>query len=433
MFLGSNRIIFFKKIINELKKDGKILSNFYIQGIGQFIGRFLFFIFLMVSARVLGAKEFGVFSFSLSICYLFYTVMIFGLDHLAVKWVARQNFERFSSIGLTNLGTTFFGFFLIVIVSFFFDKHIFLTLNILGIGFCFFSVNTIIFSYFRGLEKMKLESFVLVGQRLILLLTSFIFLSFYKSATAISISFAVSLCIAFLFVLGVISKNKINLFQNSGLAFKKEKIVSVLREAFPLAFVSGLGIIYYRIDSVMIAGYLQMEDVGIYSGAYMVIEGVMLLVRVIMAATFSRLSQYGNIPDIKFYTLYKKLLVLLVTLSLILCSIMYVAGDIVFDLFLGKEYLSSLGVFHILLLSVIALYPGTMVTQALIAIDKQKIYMYIALTCTIVNILLNFLFIPQYGLQGAAWATVITDIILTVSCMTYCSIFFKKRIMPRCA
>lgn len=231
----------------------------------------------------------------------------------------------------------------------------------------------------------------------------------------------------------ILYKKKINLFQNSGLAFKKEKIISILKEAFPLALVSGLGIIYYRIDSVMIAGYRQISDVGIYSGAYMVIEGIMLLVRVIMAATFSRLSQYGKLPDIKFYALYKKLLVLLIILSLILCSIMYVAGEFVFDLFLGKEYQSSVSVFYILLLSVIALYPGTMVTQALIAIDKQKIYMYIALTCTIVNILLNFVLIPQYGIQGAAWATVITDIILTVSCMTYCSVFFKKRIMSKCA
>jgi len=387
----------------------------------------------MVSARVLGTKEFGVFSFSLSICYLFYTVMSFGLDHLAVKWVARKNFERFSTIALTNLGTTFFGVFLIFVVSFFFNMHIFLTLNILGIGFCFFSVNTIIFSYFRGLEKMKFESFILVGQRLILLLTSFVFLTINKSAPAISISFSLSLFLSFVCIWVIIYKKKINLFQNSGLVFKKEKIVSVLKEAFPLALVSGLGIIYYRIDSVMIAGYRHISDVGIYSGAYMVIEGIMLLVRVIMAATFSRLSQYGNIPDIKFYALYKNLLVMLIILSLILCSIMYVAGEFIFDLFLGKEYQSSVGVFYILLLSVIALYPGTMVTQALIAIDKQKIYMYIALTCTIVNILLNFVFIPQYGIQGAAWATVITDIILTVSCMTYCSMFFKKRVTNKCA
>lgn len=421
----------FDKTIDKLIKDKKILSNFYIQGLGQFMGRFLFFIFLMASARILGAEEFGVFSFSLSICYLFYTVMSFGLDHLAVKWVSRQNFDRYSSIAFTNIGTMFFGFFLIVTISFFFDSRTFITLNILGIGFCFFSVNTIVFSYFRGLETMKLESFILVGQRLILLLTSFVFLSIYKSASAISVSFSLSLFLSSVCIGMIIYKKKMNLIQTNGFPFTRKKIISVLREAFPLALVSGLGIVYYRIDSVMIAGYRHISDVGIYSGAYMIIEGVMLLVRVIMAASFSRLSQYGIMPGIKFYTLYKKLLILLIILSLILCSFMYVAGEFVFDLFLGREYQGSISVFYILLLSVIALYPGTMVTQALIALDKQKIYMYIALICTITNVLLNFIFIPEYGIQGAAWATVITDIILTASCMTYCSVFFKKR-LPKC-
>ena len=176
-----------------------------------------------------------------------------------------------------------------------------------------------------------------------------------------------------------------------------------------------------------------MGDVGIYSGAYMVIEGVMLLVRVIMAATFSRLSQYGSKPGIKFYEFYKKLLVFLIILSIFLCSIMYFAGESVFDLFFGQEYQNSIGVFHILLLSVIALYPGTMVTQALIAMDKQKIYMIIALICTITNIVLNFIFIPRLGIKGAAWATVISDTVLTVSCMTYFSVVFKKKVMPKCA
>jgi len=53
----------------------------------------------------------------------------------------------------------------------------------------------------------------------------------------------------------IIYKKKIKLIKNSGFTFRSEKIASVLKEAFPLALVSGLGIIYYRIDSVMIAGY----------------------------------------------------------------------------------------------------------------------------------------------------------------------------------
>lgn len=142
---------------------------------GQFFNKFLFFVFLMYSARVLGTNEFGVFSFSLSLCYLFYTFMSFGFDHMAVKWVARENFDRFFNIAVVRVGITIFGYLLIVVCSFFFEKEVFLTMNILGIGFCFFSLNNLVFSYFRGLEKMKLESFVLIGQRMFLVVSTIFF------------------------------------------------------------------------------------------------------------------------------------------------------------------------------------------------------------------------------------------------------------------
>ena len=423
---------FFRNIYKELTKDKKITSNIFIQGIGQFVSKFLFFIFLMYSARILGTNEFGIFSFSLSFCYLFYTFMSFGFDHLTVKWVAREKFDRFFNIAVARVGITMFGYLLIFACSFFFEKNIFLTINILGIGFCFFSLNNLVFSYFRGIEMMKLESFVLIGQRIFLVVFTIFFLYIHQSATILSLSFSLSLLITFFYILRFIININPGIFKIQGFLFRKEKLVSVIKEAAPIAFTSGLGIIYYRIDSVMIAGYGQMSDVGIYSGAYMMIEGLMLPVRVIMAATFPRLAQYGAKPGFEFYALFKKLLIVLVTLSLIISLIMYFAGRFVFNTCLGNEYMESISVFSILLLSVIALYPGSMVTQSLITLDKQKLYMYIALTCTILNIGLNFFFIPEFGIKGAAWATVITDIILTCSCMFYCFKFLKKKVDLEC-
>jgi O-antigen/teichoic acid export membrane protein len=403
------------------------VSNFYYQGAGQFAGRFLFFLFFVYAARVLGVSEFGIFSFSLNICYLVYTIMGFGLEHLAVKWVARRRYEKFCTISAANAGTTLAGLILILIIALFFEDSTRYTLMLLGVGFCFFSFNTVIFSYFRGIEAMGVESFFLVGQRLLLLITSAVWLIFYKSAVVLSMAFTFSLCVTFLFLLRQIAGKQVFWLQRPKMAFQKAKVVSVLKEALPLAFVSGLGIIYYRIDSIMIAGYLNMDHVGIYHGAYMVIEGVMLPVRVVMAATFSRLSQYGSMPDLTAYRFYKKLIFLLFCLSLLICAVMYFIAPPVFDLFLGRQYQNSLPVFYVLLLSVIALYPGTMVTQTLIAIDQQKVYMVIAVVCTAANVVLNLLLIPKYGITGAAWATVFSDLMLTGGCIGFVFLFFRKK------
>lgn len=417
----------FSNIYKELTKDKKLILNFFTQGIGQFFGRFLFFIFLMYSARVLGTKEFGIFSFALSVGYLAYTIMDFGLDHLSVKWVARERKDIFYWLAVTRVGTTVLGLMLAIIISMFFDDNVRHTLLVLSVGFVFFSLSNLSFSYFRGIEVMKWESLALTFQRCLLLLLSVFILVRWQDSIAISFAYSLSLFVLFIFAVVVFFKKSNFLLNEHRFVNVKKNVISILKEAMPLAFVSGLGVIYYKIDLIMIGGYEDMASVGVYSGAYMVIEGVMLLVRIIMAAVFPRLSQYGKNPGSMFLSFYKKLLVLLIFLSMAVTSGMYLMGDFVFNVFLGEQYINSIHVFNILLFSVIALYPGTMVTQALIAIDKQKIYMYIALVCTILNISLNSVFIPEFGINGAAWATVITDLVLTISCVLYCFIFFYKR------
>jgi O-antigen/teichoic acid export membrane protein len=411
-------------------RDNRILSNFLVQAAGQFAGRFLFFLFFMMCARILGAREFGIFSLALSICYLCYTVMMFGLDHLSVKWVARKNNERFHAIAATHAVTTFAGFLLVLAAAAALERQAAWTLVTLGLGFCFFSINTLVFSYFRGIEQMKPEAVFLVGQRGGLLLIALALMAMYPVAPAAAVSFLISLSATSFFLMKMVSREGMVLYKPGG--FRWKAVCSVLKEAAPLALVSGMGIIYYRIDSIMIAAFHQMTDVGIYGGAYMIVEGVMLLVRVIMAATFSRLSQYGSSPGQVFYRFYKKMLLLVTGLALVLAAVMFFAASPVFGLFLGTEYMAAVPVFHILLLSVVALYPGTLATQALIAVDRQMVYMVIALGCTLINVTLNLFLIPEYGIQGAAWATVISDFILTGACVGFLFRFFRKQEKVSC-
>lgn len=356
--------------------------------------------------------------------------MGFGLEHLAVKWVARKNLERFNIIAITNAGTTLIGFSVVLVVCLFVEPYILFTLIPLALGFCFFSINTIVFSYFRGRETMKPEAVFLVGQRAFLLVAALFFLAVKPAAPVAAIAFLASLAMTSVFLLPMAYRQGIVLYQKA--YFKRDLICSVIKEAIPLALVSSMGIIYYRIDSVMIAAFQQMEDVGIYGGAYMIVEGVMLLVRVIMAAVFSRLSQYGRQPNLMFYRFYRNLLTLILGLALVLAAVMFFAAPVVFALFLGEQYQAAIPVFHILLLSIIALYPGTLATQTLIAIDKQMVYMGIALVCTIVNIFLNLFLIPRYGISGAAWATVISDFMLTGACMIFLFRFLKYQQGPQC-
>jgi O-antigen/teichoic acid export membrane protein len=62
------------------------------------------------------------------------------------------------------------------------------------------------------------------------------------------------------------------------------------------------------------------------------------------------------------------------------------------------------------------MFPGYLVTHALIALDLQYLFMYVMLISAATNILLNFYMIPAFGIKGAAWATVFSDFLLTTVC-----------------
>ena len=392
--------------------------NLVSQGLGQFGGRLLGYVFFLYAARMLGASQFGIFSFALSTAYLAGTIMDFGLDPLCVKWVARKEMDRFFLLASTRIVMVLTGLSVITAVSFLFEENLRSPLLLLGVGVCFFSCLNFIYSYFRGIEKMVWEALLLAGQRVLLLGLGLLLFGTWKSANAASLAFSLSLVATFVVAFPLLQefvRKPIKAY----FSFNKRQIIGVIKEAYPLAVVGTLWVVYYRIDTIMLAGFRDMSEVGLYSGAYKIMEGLILVAGVIMMVTFPRLSRLGREQRGAFFALFKKLFLILFALALGVIAVAYFGVLTIFDLILGEQYAQSMGIFRILLIAVIAIYPGNLVTQALIALDLQKVYMYVALTGTVLNVSLNFCFIPRYGATGAAWATVFTETAVTAACGLY--------------
>lgn len=395
--------------------DKTITTNLVVQGVGQFGGRLFGYLFFLYAARMLGADQYGTFSFALSVGYLVCTIMDFGLDPLCVKWVARGETGRFFLLASTKVLTIITGLGIIWAVSFFLDRSLRMPTMLLGFGFCFFSLLNLIYSYFRGIEKMVWEALLLAGQRTSLLGIGLLLFMAWTSAIAASLAFSLSLFLTFIAAFPLLRKFVRDPIK-SPLRFKGHEIAEVLKEAYPLAMVGVLWVIYYRIDTIMLAGFRNMSEVGLYNGAYKIMEGLILLPGVIMMVTFPRLSRFGREKGADFYLFFKKLFLVLLFIAFLVTVVLYFCAAPVFHLILGDQYAEGIGIFKVLLVAVIAIYPGNLVTQALIALDMQKVYMYVALLGALSNICLNFFLIPKYGATGAAWATVFTECMLTTAC-----------------
>ena len=66
-------------------------------------------------------------------------------------------------------------------------------------------------------------------------------------------------------------------------------------------------------------------------------------------------------------------------------------------------------VFQILVWSIPICYVGHLTTQMLVVQGRRKTYLGIMLSGALINIILNYYLIPIFHLNGAAYATLITE------------------------
>jgi O-antigen/teichoic acid export membrane protein len=80
----------------------------------------------------------------------------------------------------------------------------------------------------------------------------------------------------------------------------------------------------------------------------------------------------------------------------------------------GREYAAAAMLLPWLLAALVFILPNTVLTQATIAVNKERIYAVAATLGAVANIGLNWVLIPEFGGLGAAWATIATEGILSV-------------------
>jgi O-antigen/teichoic acid export membrane protein len=99
----------------------------------------------------------------------------------------------------------------------------------------------------------------------------------------------------------------------------------------------------------------------------------------------------------------------------------------IIGLLYGPEYAQSAAPFRILLWSAALVILRSSYTEALKGTGYQGADLLCAVTSASVNVGLNLLLIPRYGMVGAASATVVADVVWAVMAYHY----FHRLVLPR--
>ncbi len=178
--------------------------------------------------------------------------------------------------------------------------------------------------------------------------------------------------------------------------------------SWPLMLSTVSIMIYARIDQVMLRHYIDVTAVGIYDAAVRLSDVWYIIPNVILGALFPAIINAQKTSLSLFRKRIQLCAALLIGLNLLIILPTNLLAPHIIDILFGSEFIGTADVLTIYIWSLIGFSLGQLMNTYLIAENYIYIYLYTSAGTVLVNIGLNMLLIPLYGVNGAALATLVS-------------------------
>jgi len=185
---------------------------------------------------------------------------------------------------------------------------------------------------------------------------------------------------------------------------------SLLRGALALGLAISLSQIYFRVDTLLLALLASSTEVGLYGAAYKFIELCALVVSAVSVSVFPLLARFAASGDPRMRGLVQKSFDLLVALSAPLAVGMSVLAPEILLLTSGSEYVGAASALRLLAPYVLFSFVNALLIRILLARGQDRTLLWLATSILTLNVALNLLMIPRYGIEAAAAISVVSEI-----------------------
>ena len=188
----------------------------------------------------------------------------------------------------------------------------------------------------------------------------------------------------------------------------------LIKESLPIALSSVIFMIYFRIDVIMLSLMIGDYAVGIYSAAYKLSEPLTIIPSALMLSVFPLMSNYFKTSRDKLVKSYHLSIKYLLITTLPIAIGTTVMADKIILLIYESPFADSVTVLQILIWALVFNSINFVLSNVLTSINQQKLTTISVASCAIINITLNYILIPILKYDGAAIATVATNIVLFI-------------------
>jgi O-antigen/teichoic acid export membrane protein len=382
----------------------------------------------IILSRLLGAAGFGMYSSIIVV-----PIMVIGFTQLGIRRSAiyhiglKQDPEKniVSALFILLLLSSILTILICTMVYLYSESS---TYNPLLIGIVFLTIplllgNVFAGGFFLGKEQIRRANYLNAAPSAINLVFVILFVLFLRwSVLGAFIAVALANLVTFFFVARtLIVRDHYRITWK----YHEHLMKSMVRLGIMNAVAIFIMQLNYRFDILMLKKMSTLEQVGFYSLATQIAEQLWHIPYAIETIVMSRSA---NTKDHEFVN---KTVASIFRISLLIgilgCLILFFISPFLIPLVFGREYEQSVPLIQAILPGILLLVAFRILNSRLIGMGKPQNAIWTFLPALLLNILLNLLWIPEYGALGSAWAT---NVSYGAGSLVFIFLYAKKIKMP---
>lgn len=389
----------------------KIAHNTAVQVIGKALSTLMGLIALGMMTRYLGTEQFGWYTTTIAFLQFVAIMIDFGLVPVTASMMSEPKYDKkqlFKNLLGYRFATSiiFLGIAPLIALFFPYPHEVKVAIAFSTLSFLAVAMNQVLIGYYQTRLKMHIPAIGELLGRVGLLAGLYYFIRADAGFLPIMWGLVGASLIYTAFVWVMANKET-----PAGFAFDKQIWKDITTKMWPIAISIIFNVVYLKGDIILLSIFASQAEVGLYGAPYRVLDVItqtaMMLMGVMLplltfAYTRGKKSEFKKRLQQSFDAMMLFAVPMMIGTMALATPIMRLVG--------GEAFVSSAPILMLLSVAVFGVYLGAVFGHTAVAIGKQKQTMWIYISNAIITLIGYLIFIPMFGMYGAAWMTIFSEL-----------------------
>ena len=372
------------------------------------------FVVTVAAARWMSREDFGYFALATTLGWLGLVAADFGIQMHLARSVAQQPDDAARllrrwlpsrlAFGLGSLALS-----LVLLFSFGVDPRARVPMWLFALAYAVTGLSEYLYYFFRGLGRTDLESTLTLLQRGGMCVLSLAVLWWRPTLTPVALAMLIPALVTLVvagFAAQALAPHTARERPAIRLGVSRELVTSVV----PIGIGILLSALYFRIDVFLLERWSGPTSVALYNAVFRVVEALRLFPSAVLAVAMPALCRASDLRPLA------RVAAPLTAAAIGAAVVLWFTATSLVPALYGASFADAVLPFRTLVVAVPLMTLNYALTSQLIGWHGHRAYSGICACALAFNVLLNSQLIPAAGMNGAAWATVWTEVLLTCGC-----------------